>query len=414
MELLAERERTMADKSPKVVDFSTHFSGPIASRQLVQLGADVVKIEHPVHGDGNREVPPVVDGESAMHPYINASTRSLAVAPRSPAWGPVVEAACKWADVVIVGTRPSSARKRGIDYASVVRHNPEIVYCLISGYGIDGPWADYLAHGLQMDVLAGALPLDHDDEGRPLPPPWYRSVGTTLAGIEAALGIYAALDRRHRGLGSQFVHVSIWESALAWQWRDTTSFERYGQPWTGYRDQGSRYWMYPTADDKAILVCPIERHFWERFCDVVGLPTEAKSLGTWDTTGIDFGVGYEDERLQIEKHLRQRDRDEWVRILAAAEVPVAPVLSVGEAMRSPHAEANGVLVSFPYRGRTTTIPTTPVSVTSRPGDEPTDAALAGAHRAKGDLLGPPPRIGEHREEILEMLGLPGLDLSTRE
>lgn len=400
------------DKSPKVVDFSTHFSGPIASRQLVQLGADVIKVEHPVHGDGNREVPPVVEGESIMHPYINAGTRSLAVSPRSAAWPAVVEAACRWADVVIVGTRPASARRRGIDFASVVAHNPKIVYCLISGYGLDGPWADYPAHGLQMDVLAGTLAPEKDELGRPVPPASYRSIGTTLAGIEAALGIYAALDRRHRGLGAQFVHVSIWEAALAWQWRDMVSYQRLGMEWIGYRTQGSRYWMYPTADAKALLVCPIERHFWERFCEALGMPAEFRSVGTWDSTGIDFGDGYEDERAEIERRIRSKDRDAWVQILAEADVPVAPVLDVDEAMRSEHADANGVMVTFDYDGRVARVPTTPVSVVSTGGRAPSDAELAGAHRAKGDGLGPPPHLGEHTAELLELLGLAGLDLSA--
>lgn len=398
------------EKSPRVVDFSTHFSGPIASRQLVQLGADVIKVEHPVYGDGNREAPPVVDGESAVHPYINAGTRSIAVNPRSAAWPEVVAAVCRWADVVIVGNRPANARRRGLDYASVVRHNPEVVYCLISGYGIDGPWAQYPAHGLQMDVLAGAMPLEHDADGSPLPPEHYRSVGTTLAGIEAALGIYAALDRRHRGLGSQFVHVSVWETALAWHWRDTTSWERTGKPWPGYRNLGSRYWTYPTADGKAILVCPLEQRFWEAFCDVLGLPAEVRERGTWETTGMDFGIGYDDERALVEKHLRQRDRDEWVLLLAEADVPAAPVLTFDEAIRSDHARANGATVTFPYRGHDVRIPTTPVSVTSKPEGDPSDEVLAAAHRAKGEGLGPPPRIGEHAAEILELIGLAGLDL----
>jgi crotonobetainyl-CoA:carnitine CoA-transferase CaiB-like acyl-CoA transferase len=390
-----------------VADFSTHFSGPVAARQMVQLGADVIKIEHPRLGDGNRGVTPIADGEGVLHPYINAGTRSLTVDARSDAWPRVVEAVCKWADVVIVGTRPSAARARGIDYASAVGHNPEIIYCLISGYGIDGPWADFPAHGLNMDVLAGAMPLEWVD-GRPLPYEDYRSVGTTLAGVEAAVGIYAALYRRSQGAGSQFVNVSIWESALSWQWRDLTTFKRMGIPWHGYRHQGSRYWTYRTADDKAILVCPIERHFWERFCNVVGLPDEMRANGDWELTGMDFGDGNEDERDLIQQYMAKRTRDEWQELLIAADIPCAAILTPWEAMDSEHAEANGAMVSFSYNGRETTIPTTPVSITPRPDGELSEAVLAAAHRDKGKMLTPPPQLGEHNAEILTELGLTDL------
>ena len=395
------------NKSPKVADFSTHFSGPVASRQLVQLGADIIKIENPRIGDGNRGVTPVADGEGVLHPYINTGTRSLTVDARSDAWPRVVEAVCKWADVVIVGTRPSAARKRGIDYASVVQHNPDVVYCLISGYGIDGPWAEYPAHGLNMDALAGTVPLEWVD-GLPLPPEEYRSVGTTLAGIEAAVGIYAALYRRSQGLGSQFVNVSIWESALSWQWRDLTTYKRIGIPWHGYRGLRSRYWIYRAGDGKAILVCPIERHFWERFCDALGLPAEMRSRGDWAATGMDFGEGDEEERALIQQYMNKRDRDDWQAVFIAADVPSAPILTFAEAMESEHATANGAMVSFPYNGRETSIPTTPVSVTPRPEGDLSEAVLAAAHRDKGKLLTPPPQLGEHNAEILEELGLTGL------
>ena len=91
------------DKRPRVADFSTHFSGPIASRQLVQLGADVIKIENPRHGDGNRFGTPSAGDVNLHHLYLNVGTRSIAVEARSEGWPKLVEAITRWADVVIVG-----------------------------------------------------------------------------------------------------------------------------------------------------------------------------------------------------------------------------------------------------------------------------------------------------------------------
>ena len=92
------------DRRPHVVDFSTHWSGPFASHILTDLGADVVKVENPSIGDGNRGLDPMIDGVGMVHVALNAGTRSLAFDRRSPDWPAVVGALARWADVVIVGT----------------------------------------------------------------------------------------------------------------------------------------------------------------------------------------------------------------------------------------------------------------------------------------------------------------------
>lgn len=395
-------------KFPRVADFSTHFSGPVASRQMVQLGADVIKIEHPRHGDGNRTFPPFFNEEGVSHLHLNAGTRSLALEAGTPLWTRAVEAIAKWADVVIVGNQPATATKLGIDFASMLRHNPRLVYCLISGYGVDGAWSSLPAHGLNMDALAGSLPLEWKN-GIPEVPSHYRSVGTTLAGIQAALGIYAALHRRDQGVGGQVVHVSIWESALSWMWRDVVTHANTGHGWANYQALGSRYSVYSTRDGRAILVCPIERVFWERFCDALELPAELRARGNW-TRGTDSGSEYIvlGERMQVQEKLLKRTCAEWMDILGKANVPAAPVLDWREAMAADHAAANGTMAQYEYRGRTVCVPTTPVSITSV--EELQDSGyeqLAQSHRRKRELVDPPPQLGEHNEDLMKELGITG-------
>jgi crotonobetainyl-CoA:carnitine CoA-transferase CaiB-like acyl-CoA transferase len=398
---------TAGSRTPRVVDFSTHFSGPIASRQLAQLGADVIKVEHPRYGDGNRQVPPLDHGTGTIHYYMNAGARSLAVNSRSRAWKPVVEALTRWADVVIVGNRPANARRLGLDLPTLLGHNPRLIYCLITGYGLEGDWAEYPAHGLNMDALAGAVPIESRD-GYPVAPEAYRSFGTTLAGLQAAIGILAALHRRDAGEGAQFVHTSCWEAALGWMWRDVTTQANLGRPWDRYMDLGSRYSMYWTSDDQAILVCPIEKRFWESFCDLLEMPEPARRRGDWGA-GMDWGRGYEDEKVEIQARMRTRTRAEWQRLLAEADIPFAPVLTWAEAMSSSHAEANGVLTDLEYEGRRVRASTTPVSVSPVGGEHGTSTErLARLHREKGQRLSPPPRLGEHSGQILEELGLTDL------
>jgi alpha-methylacyl-CoA racemase len=399
---------------PRVVDFSIHFSGPIASRQLAQLGADVVKFEDARLGDHNRQVPPLDEsGISPLHYHINGGARSLAISPLSGAWPRAVAAAARWADVVIVGNRPASARRLGIDLASLLRHNPELVYCLITGYGLEGEWAGYPAHGLNMDAIAGVVAVG-SSEGRPAAPRSYRSFGTTLAGLQAAIGILDGLYRRSLGVGAQFVHTSCWEAALGWMWRDVTTHVNLGRPCDEYMDLGSRYAMYWTADHRALLVCPIERHFWERFCAAVGLGEEASRRGSWPE-GVDFGRGYDDEERAIAERIGRRPVAEWQAVLAEADVPFAPVLTWAEAAASEHARANGVVSSLSSGGRPVQAAATPVSVTPVAVDGDTSLErLADAHRRKAEGLGSAPVLGEHSREILEDLEVPQLAGDLRE
>ncbi|MEI6114214.1 MAG: CaiB/BaiF CoA-transferase family protein [Burkholderiales bacterium] len=391
-------------KSPRVADFSTHFSGPVASQRLAHLGADVIKIEHPVIGDGNRQFAPMFHEDSVHHLTLNAGTRSLAIDAKSPQWVPTVAAIARWADVVIVGNQPSSARKLGIDAQSLFAHNDQLVYCMITGWGVAGDWSSLPAHGLNMDALAGAIPLDWAT-GEPRIPEHYRSAGTTVAGIEAAVGIYAALHRRSLGEGGQVVHVSIWEAALAWQWRDLATLANLDHLWTSYQALGPRYAVYGTKDARALLVCPVEQKFWVAFCEAIGLPSAWALRGDW-SGGMDMGAAYESfgERAEIAARMATRERDEWISILREANVPAAPVYDVREAMGSAHAHQNGTMAQYQMRGRTVRVPVAPVSVTPAREARDTDT-IAGYHARKAQGIAPAPHLGEQNAEIMRELGL---------
>ncbi len=393
---------------PRVADFSTHLPGPVASHHLVQLGADVIKVEHPKWGDGNRAVAPYFEGEGIHHLALNPGTRSLALDSKAPSWPKIVHALARWADVVIIGNRPSTAQRLGLDFQTLLRHNPQLIYCLISGYGIAGEWAGYPAHGLNVDALAGTIALENQ-AGRLDTSEHYRSVGTTMAGIEAAVGIYAALYQRSQGGGGQVVHVSIWEAALSWMWRDTATFANTGASWPAYKSFGSRYAIYGTLDGKALLLCPTEKHFWERFCDALELSTEIRARGDW-SGGSDMGASYLalGERELIQAKLMTKSRETWVGVLARADIPFAPVLDWREAMLSQHAEANGVMNAYDHHGKTVRSPASPVSVTS--GEALIGQGYEGwaqAHRSKAQGIARAPTLGEHNEQIFRELGIDG-------
>jgi crotonobetainyl-CoA:carnitine CoA-transferase CaiB-like acyl-CoA transferase len=384
---------------PRIVDFSTHLSGPLAAHLLAETGADVIKVESPRGGDGNRSLKPIVEGVDTgiFHLALNGGARSIAVSTRSEAWPHVVAAAAQWADAVIVGSRPKDAAKRGLDFASLRTHNDRLVYCQVSGFGERGPWRDHTAHGQTIDGFAGMVPVEWKD-GLPQTPAGWRTSGTTLGGVFAALGVLAGLYRRDHGPGTaQHVSVSLWSSALWWGWRDTTTVANMGTLWHDYQDLGSRYRMYGTSDGRALLLCPIEQKFWERTCDLLDLPAHLRERGTWESTGIDFGTGdeYVDEVSTIAERMASRTLDEWIVALAEQEIPFAPALTLDEAMNSEHAIAEEAMREFTLNGHTARAPASPARI--RETDEVGETELL--------PLGPPPELGEHGEGVLHELGL---------
>lgn len=384
----------MTDGSPRVVDFSTHMSGPLASHLMCELGADVVKVERPGSGDGNRGLEPLVGGRGLFHDQLNSGARSIAVSTSSTHWPEVVAACAAWADAVIVGARPVDARRRGLDFESLVRHNPQLVYCSISGYGERGPWTDLPAHGQTIDALAGLVPVVSDHDGNPTTPTGWRTSGPALAGVFGALGVYAGLHRRDRGGGAQYVTTSLWGAAMWWSWRDLVCQANLDRPWNEYGDLGTRYSMYWTSDDRVILACPIEQRLWERFCDVLNLPESWKDHGSWSGSGMEFGATQEfaHERAVIAERMRGRTLQEWTEALAAAEIAFAPVLTTAEALQSEHAHAAHVMRPTEVLGREVQIAAAPVRF---------DADQTSTLHA--------PELDEHRSEVMRMLGLDHLD-----
>lgn len=379
----------------KVIDLSTHFSGSVASRYLAHLGADIVKFENPSFGDGNRGMPPLIHGEAAVSVALNAAKRSVTIDRRSSEWTGILAASAKWADVILLGSPPDTARKRGLDFNSFVALNDRIVYCNISSYGENGPWRDYPLHGLNGDIVAGLVPVEMVN-GLPQPREEYRSVGTTLAGIQAALGILEAVRRRDLGYGPQRVLASVWEAAMSWQWRDMTTWANIDRPNPAYSDLGSRYAMYETSDDRVILLCPIEKKFWEPFCDLLKLPPEWKTVGSWTQSGMDWGEGRQDEREAIAGRIREHTFTHWNAVFEKAGIPCSPVYHIREAMETAQAKVMGVMADTTVNGKPARVPNVPIHIAT--------AAAAKAAPHGPQTVPSPPRLGEHTEAFLREIG----------
>ena len=364
-------------RKPKIADFSTHFPGPIATHLLVGLGADVVKFENPRTGDGNRELPPQVHGEGLWHAFLNSGTRSVAIDRHSSMWPEVVSAATRWADAVIVSDRIPVLERRGLDFKTLSQANNQIVYCMLPGYGNRGEWSGWSAHGQNVDAMAGNLQIERDANGWPIVAPTWRGPSTTATGLFAALAVMNGLYQREPDDPPLCIEVSMWASAVWWNWRDFLHEANVGYRWHGgIEDHGSRYAIYHAGDAKLIMVCPIEQKFWTSFVDLLGLPQELLSRGKWDTTRMDFGVGpeYDEEREQIQQILERQPLTHWLETLGSAGIPVAAVMSLGEVMASPHSKAEGLAATVKGRqsGESFIVPRIPIRICDDavPGDMP--------------------------------------------
>jgi crotonobetainyl-CoA:carnitine CoA-transferase CaiB-like acyl-CoA transferase len=337
---------------------------------------------------------PEIAGEAMLHVVLNAGKKSVAMDRSDSRWPKLFRDLITWADVVIVGAQPEAAKKRGLDFSSIAEINSNVVYCLITGYGLVGPWRNFPSHGLNTDMMAGLVPLEETDLGR-APRADYRSAGTTLAGVHAAIGILEALRRRGLGAPAQRVDSSVWESAMWWSWRDLSTLANLGERMPAYQNLGPRYAVYETSDGRSILVCPIERKFWRTFCDVVGLPSDRVDVGTWDQSGMDFGESYPDEHALIATAIRKRDFDDWVRAFSEADIPFSPVLDLSEALASEHAREARVMIETHVNGQVVQIPRIPIRLETLRTEARADYSVS-----------PPPALGEHTQLLVELLSEP--------
>jgi len=267
----------------RVLDFTRLLPGAYATLLLADLGADVIKIEDPRGGDGMRSL-----RTSDRRPYfelLNRNKRSVTLNLRSPESRPVIDALAAIADVTIDSFRPSTARRLGVDGATLRARHPRLVCASISGFGQGGPLAEVAAHDINYQALAGLI--------RPpaAPGPLVADVG---AAMQASIAILAALiERQQTGIGS-IVEVSIGGAAHAWAMFPTTM-----------ELESACYALYETADHEWVALGALEPKFWRAFCE---------GIGRGDLIPYHHASGAEGERVfgEIRKVMRTRTVDDWL------------------------------------------------------------------------------------------------------
>ncbi|MCR8915199.1 CoA transferase [Marinobacter panjinensis] len=324
----------------KVLDFSTLLPGPYATMLLADMGADVLRVEAPGRLDLTRVMPPLEDGVSTAHTFLNRGKRSLGLDLKKEGSADVIKRLVKDYDVVIEQFRPGVMDRLGIGYDTLKAINPNLIYCAITGYGQTGPYKDRAGHDINYLSLAGVS--SHCGRKETGPPPLGIQVADVAGGSHhAVMGILAAVIHRQQTGEGQYIDISMTDAAFALNAMAGAACLAGGQeqkPESSLLNGGAFYDYYRTSDGRWLSVGSLEPQFSSRLCEALGL-TELKSLAVSQNP---------DQQKTLKAALSERIAEEslshWQAVFANADACVEPVLTISEAAEHPQLQARNMVV----------------------------------------------------------------------
>nr|ADI22160.1 predicted acyl-CoA transferases/carnitine dehydratase [uncultured gamma proteobacterium HF0200_24F15] len=263
----------------RVLDFSTLLPGPLATLYLVQAGAEVIKIERPGGGDPIRNYPPFQKGKSILFELLNGGKCSVAVDLKNPTEHCHLLELVSSIDVVIEQFRPGVMERLKLDFDSLKKIKPDLIYCSISGYGQFGSRSQIVGHDLNYQAWSGLLALAGDYEG-------HRIVPALIADIAggthpAVINILLALRHRERTGNGCYLDIAMTDGLFPFMLSALANWvEGNDAPGAGadlLTGGSPRYQLYPTADRQHLAAAPLEEHFWQRFTELIELPKDLRS-----------------------------------------------------------------------------------------------------------------------------------------
>lgn len=373
-------------KGITVLDLTRVLSGPFATQQLIDLGAEVIKIEHPTHGDDTRRFgPPFVKGESTYFMSINRGKKSVAVDLKNPRGQELVLALAQKADVVIENFRPGTAERLGLGHARLRQLKPALITCAISGYGSGGVAEFEGAPGYDaiLQAVSGLMALTGEPDGAPTKVGV--AIGDMVAGLYAAQGILAALVQRGQtGLGHH-VEISMQDALTSLLTYQAAIYFATGHNPARMGNAHPSICPYETVETKDglyALAVGNDAQF-DRLIHLLGLP--------WLKTDPRF----ESNKRRVENRealmavltpkFREKTKREWDALLREKNIPGGPVLEVAAALSHPQLKARGSVLTHhhPLAGEVKSV-ASPVRFDEWP---PYDVT-------------PPPLLGEHTRTVL--------------
>jgi CoA:oxalate CoA-transferase len=380
----------------RVADFSHVMAGPYATHLLRLLGAEVIKIEPPGRGDAMRYygTDRRYDGMAPAFIAVNAGKKSVVLDLKTEGDLATARRLIARCDVLVENFRPGVMQRLGLDYPAARALNPRLVYCSVSGYGQSGPRRDWPAIDNIVQATSGMMSLGGDPEGPPVRVGF--PVVDTLTGQTAAFAILAALLRRQHSQAGEYLDVAMFDASISFMASAVVPYlvtgralERTGN--TGYSGQPTSA-LFPARDGHQISLGVVQQRQFELLAKLLDQPQWLNDPRFADPDSRrDHGAAMREELSAV---LKTRDAAEWEAVLSAAGIPCGMVREIHEAMSLPE-----------LAERTLELP---LKVPGLPGREDVSILGPGYQSSAGGVsaLEPPPRLGEHTEQILDWLSGP--------
>jgi len=370
----------------RVLDLSRVMAGPFCTMLLGDLGAEVIKIEPP-EGDDSRKFAVTVNGESTYFLSVNRNKKSVAVDLKKPEGVEIVKRLAAVSDVVVENFRPGVASRLGVDYASLSKVNPSLIYCSISGFGQTGSYSQKPGYDLIALAMSGMMDLTGEPEGGPVK--FAVPIADITAGMFAAISILSALMERSRTGKGRYIDVSMLDVQLYLLTHQASAYLIGGEE---PKRMGSAHpsivpYQAFRASNGYVIVAVANDNQFRKLCEAIGHPEIAEDQRF--RTNADRVRNRSELLALLEPIFLRRTVEEWVAVLEAADVPVAPVKTVRQALSDPYVIERGMLqtVQHPRAGR--------IPLLAFP-------ALFSGERPP--VRSPPPLLGQHTEEVLLGLG----------
>ena len=337
----------MIDQQPlrgiRVLDLTRVLAGPFCTMIAADLGAEVIKIEMPGRGDDSRSFAPTMpSGDSGYFYSVNRGKRSVTLDLRTADGAAVFLALTAKSDVVVENFSPGTMDRFKVGYAQLKAANPRIILCSISGFGQSGPKAAAPAYDIVAQALGGTMSITGNPAGEPMR--CGVSVGDLSAALYGVIGMMAALRVRDRdGVGNHVdismldCQVAMLEDALA---RYSVSGKVPGRLGTRHPSI-TPFQQFRAADDYFVMGVGNEA-IWERFCDAIAMP-QLKEDPRF-RTNADRTLHHPELEAILVRTFATQSRDHWLRILADASIPCAPIANVEEVTRDPHLAARNMIL----------------------------------------------------------------------
>ncbi len=322
----------------RVLDFSRLLPGPLATLLMAEMGAEVIKIEHPSFFDSIRDYPPYIDNEAINYDALNRSKKSFVIDYTCPDGRKIVEKLVLKADILIEQFRPGQMEQYKLDYSSLNKINPKLIYVSLTGYGQSGPYSQKAGHDLNFLAISGLLGMTGSPEKPSIP---IAQIADIAGGsYPAVIGCLAALWSLQKTGNGQHVDVAMLDGVMPLMMLPITESlslnNRLGRSEYLLSGMLPNYNVYECSDGKFIALAAIENKFWERFC-VMADKSEWRS------------ILYSESPIALKNKLsilfKEKKRSEWVEMAKNIDICLSPVLELHELENDPQLKHRQMIIN---------------------------------------------------------------------